>query len=149
MALDELESTLARIREWASYHNISIKEGILELGEAFPTVTVVGFAPEDVQVFLDLAGMLGSRVLVLDGATVEENELQLAADLAREVTDPEERAHSLRAVKDGRKRLGKLYQLHAVAIGPEVQRAVAFRAAADWSGELFGLTNKLIRDSID
>jgi hypothetical protein len=139
VALVELESVLKRLRAWAQDHSAQVEEGIIELGESFPQLTVVGFGPDDIALFLTLAGLLRPTVVALNAPPLNEEDLRLANALAADLTDPEERAHFKKVVTAARAYLGKVHEINAAAFAPGVERAVVFRSATDWGAELFSL----------
>jgi len=143
LSLPALEPTVAAITEWAQARSIAVHEGILELGSALPEVTVIGFEPDDVQLFLTLAGALERPVLVLNPMTFDEQGLRLASALAQGLRDPKERQSYNAAIAEAKAHLGQLQHLTAHAFAAGLARVVTFRATTDWGDPLLNLTDDL------
>lgn len=146
MAIGELESVLKRLRTWAHGRSAGIHEGIVELGDSFPHVTVVGFEPADLALFLTLAEQLPTAVVAIDAPPLSEEDIRLATALTGELTDPGERAHFKEVMTEARNHLGKVHEIQAVAFGPGLERAVVFRSATEWGADLFSLAKELASD---
>jgi hypothetical protein len=139
LPLPALEPTLAAITEWAQPRSIVVHEGILELGSALPEVTVVGFDPDDIELFLTLAGALDRPVVVVNPLVFDEQGLRLATALVQELREPKARRFYNAAIADAKPHLGHLQQLTVHAFSGDLTRVVTFRAATDWGEPLLNL----------
>lgn len=143
MPLPALEPVLAAITEWAQAHSLPLNEGILEVGDALPQVTVVGFDLEDVQLFLTLATGLDRPFLVVNPMELDAEGLRLIKGLADGLNDSEERRHYAGLVTAAKSHLGDLQHLTAYAFANDLSRVVVFRATTDWGEPLFSLADHL------
>ena len=141
MSLTELESTVASIGAWAKTAKpaIAVHGGIIELGATFPEVTVVGFSPDDVALFLALATELPSCLVVIDAPVLTEEDLRLAEALAEGASSASDDGFPTALIEEARGHLGEIHRVTATAFAPGLGRALRFRAETDWGAPLFGL----------
>jgi len=139
LPLPALEPVLAAITEWAQARSIVVHEGILELGSALPEVTVVGFDPDDIALFLILAGALERPIVAINPLVFDEEGLRLASAFVQELREPQDRRFYNAAIADAKPHLGHLQQLVAHAFSGDLTRVVTFRATTDWGEPLLNL----------
>ena len=132
-----------RAEAWTAEQSIALHHGILELGSSLPQVTVLAFAPEDLALFLTLAGALPAKLIAIDAPTLSEEDLRLASALTVDLKGGEERSRYRQVIADARPHLGKVHELTATAFAAGLGRAVVFRAATDWGAALFGVVETL------
>jgi len=140
VALPDLAPVLAALNEWARAHSVPVHEGILELSDALPQVTVVGFDPEDVDLFLTLATALERPVLVLNQMILTPESLLLVEEIAASHKPASDRRYYAGVIAAARSHLGELEGLTAYAFAPDLARVVVFRASTDWGAPLFDLS---------
>lgn len=143
MALPELESLLVTIKTWAEDRSVPVGDGILELGPAFPHMTVVGFEPEDLTLFLTLADALPAATVAVNAPALSEEDLRIAKALAGSLKTPEDRRHYAKVATDAKAYLGRIHDLTAIAFAARLERAVVFRASSDWGEPIFELAGML------
>jgi hypothetical protein len=134
-----LEPARDAIVAWAAARSLTVREGILELSDAQPNITVVGFGPEDVQTFLGLAGGLVDPLLVLNPHLFDADSIRLVEGLTRDLTDPKDRRHWTGVLASAKEHLGKLQSLTAYAFAGDLSRAVVFRSTTDWAAPFTSL----------
>ena len=139
MPLPELESTLKTLQDWARAHHVTIATGMVELSDDFPQVTIRGFEPQDLDLFLALADQLNPKVLALDAPPFDEGDLDLARAFTGRINDIEERAVFNRRLAEARGHVGKVHTITVVAFTPGLERALLYRAVVAWAEELFGI----------
>ncbi|MEO8030108.1 MAG: hypothetical protein ABI765_04625 [Gemmatimonadota bacterium] len=143
MALNDLESMVEVIGQWAKARSIPADDGILELGDSLPRVTVVAFAPEDVELFLKLAGTLQAAVVVVNAAPLTTEDLTLVKTLVENQGSNEQKRYFTKVIADAKKHLGRVHHLDAYAFAPGLERVVVLRAATEWGAPLFELSSLL------
>jgi hypothetical protein len=143
LTLPTLEPVHETIASWAKEHSLPIQEGIIELGDALPCITVVGFKPEDIRLFLTLLEALKHPVLILNPHYFDEEGLRLVQGLAGRLQDPKDRRYYTGLIDTAKTHLGQLQHLTAYAFSSDLSRAVVFRAATDWAEPLFALVDRL------
>ena len=143
MPLPDLDSVLAALNEWARAHSVPVHEGILELGAAIPQVTVVGFDPQDVELFLTLATAFDRPVLVLDQTGLTPESLLLLQEMAASRKPAADRRYFAGLVAAARPHLGELESITAYAFAPDLARVVVFRATTEWGAPLFDVAGDL------
>lgn len=139
MPLAELESTLQTVKDWARAHQVAVAPGMVELSDTLPQVTIRGFEPGDVELFLLLADQLAPKVLAVDAPPFDEADLELARAFTGRINDIEERAVFNRRVAEARAHVGQVHTVMVVALTPALERALVYRAVAAWAEELFGI----------
>ena len=147
MTLPALEPTVTRLETWATERSIECRRGVLELGTAFPVVTVVGFKPDDLDLFLALAGALPPAVLVIDAPVLSDEDLRLATALTADLKGGAERSHYRQVIADASSHLGKVHDITVTAFAPGIARVVIYRAATDWGDGLFSIIDVLKAES--
>ena len=146
MPLVAIEPLRDAISTWAKDHGVPIEESILELADALPSATVVGFKPEDVRPYLALLDVLRPSIIVLNPHIFDEEGLRLVQGLVGRLTDPKDRKYYTGLIETAKSHLGKLQHLTAYAFAGELARVVVFRADTDWATPLFALLDDGERD---
>ena len=143
LALADLEPLVTAIREWATARSFSLSEGILELEDAFPQITVVGFAAEDLTLFLTLAAALTRPVLVLTVPPFSSEDLRLEKSLAADLRNAADVRYYAKVIDEAKTYVGMIHDITAYAFAPDLTRAVVFRASADWAEPIFSLLGRV------
>jgi len=143
LALEPLRDTIAA---WAKDHGVPIEESILELADALPSATVVGFEPKDVQPYLALLEALRPSIMVVTPHVFDAEGLRLVQGLVGRLTDPKDRKYYNGLIETAKSHLGTLQHLTVYAFASELARVVVFRADTDWAAPLFALLDDGERD---
>lgn len=146
LPLVTLEPLSDVISTWAKDHRVPIVESILELADALPSATVVGFEPEDVHPYLALLEALSPSIIVVTPHVFNEEGLRLVQGLVGRLTDPKDRKYYNSLIETAKSHLGTLQHLTAYAFASELARVVVFRADTDWAAPLFALLDDVERD---
>jgi hypothetical protein len=142
LALTTLEPTRDAIVTWAQDHSVPLSEGLLELGDALPEITVVGFSPDDLEPYLALLDALHPSIVVLNPHTFDDEGLRLVQGLAGRLQDPKDRRYYNGLIEAAKSHLGQIQHLTAYAFANDLARVVVFRAATDWAEPLFALVDE-------
>jgi hypothetical protein len=143
LALEPLSDTIAL---WAKEDGVPVADGFLELSDALPSVTVVGFEPEDVDAYLVLLEALRPSTLVVTPVVFQEEGLRLVQNVIGRLTDPKDRKYFNALVETARPHLGTLQRVTVYAFANELARVVIFQAETDWAAPLFSLFDEGERD---
>jgi hypothetical protein len=143
LALPALEPVVTAIKEWAQARSIVVHEGLLEVGNALPEITVVGFDMNDIQLFFTLAAALDQPTLVLNPLTFDEEGMRLVNGLAQGLREPRDREYYKTAIASAKPHLGKIQEITVHAFPSGLARVVTFRAATDWGAPLLSLSQDL------
>lgn len=138
MPLDDLAPVLKILRTWARTHHVQAAEGVVELSDAMPRVTVEAYDTADIDLFLLLADQLKAKAVAIDAVVLEEEDIEMAKAFAGRISEIEERATFNRRITAARGRIGQLHRLRLTAFAPGLDRALIYNATTDWGDALFG-----------
>jgi hypothetical protein len=143
LSLEPISDTIAH---WAREHGVPMADGIVELADALPSVTVVAFEPEDLDGYLVLLGALRPSTIMVTPLVFDEEGLRLVQGLVGRLTDPKDRKYFNGQIENAKPHLGTLQRLRVYAFANELARVAIFHAETDWAAPLFALLDDVERD---